>query len=102
MPDEQSDTQPAIAEIREWLVRIETNQQHQTKLMETLNTQASNAFEKADHAEDKADDALTIAKDNRKDFDDYRKEQVIAKRWMIGTVIAVLAILAPIVKGFYV
>lgn len=101
MADERGGNSVAISDIREWLVRIDTNQQHQTQLLEALNAEAKNTYEKADKAEDIAEEALALAKKNRNDFDGYRHDQVMTKRWMVGTVIAILAILAPIIKGFY-
>lgn len=90
-----------IAEIREWLVRIDTNQQHQTKLLESLTTQADNAFEKADTAEEKANEALRLSRKTEQELNEYRKEQVVGRRWAIGIIISVILTLLPILVNFY-
>jgi hypothetical protein len=90
-----------ITEIREWLVRIDTNQQHQTKLLETLTTQADNAFEKADHAESKAEEALKRSIRIESDFNEYEKEQVAGRRWTIGIAVSLFVALLPIFTNFY-
>src|SRR5690606_212133 len=90
-----------ISEIREWLVRIDTHQQHQTKLLEDLTKQASNAFAKADNAEVVANKALDEARKTRKDFEEYKKDQVVGKRWAIGLAVSLFLTLLPILANFY-
>lgn len=90
-----------IADIREWLVRIDTNQTHQTKLLETINDQASNAFTKADSAEDKAEQALKVSAQNKHDFEKYVDEEKKGRRWLIGIMITVAIALLPIFDKFY-
>ncbi|SET69359.1 hypothetical protein SAMN05216389_12118 [Oceanobacillus limi] len=90
-----------IAEIREWLVKIDTNQTHQTNLLETINTQATNAFAKADNAEDKADKALSLAQRNEENFDNYVENERTGRRWLIGILITIGLALLPIMNSFY-
>lgn len=90
-----------ISEIREWLVRIDTNQQHQTKLLEGLTEQSSNAFSKADNAEFTAKTALEKAESVEREFDEYRREQVVGRRWVIGVSITIALALLPMIISFY-
>lgn len=90
-----------IADIREWLVRIDTNQQHQTKLLETINEQAANAFAKADNAEDKADKALSLAERNEERFDKHVDDEKVGRRWLIGLLVTIGLALIPIFNSFY-
>lgn len=90
-----------IADIREWLVRIDANQTHQTKLLEAINTQATNAFTKADTAEDKADKALMLAQKNEQRLDDRDKDERVHRRWVIGTIVTIVLFLLPIVSAYY-
>lgn len=98
--DEEKVTQ-TIAEIREWLVRIDTNQSHQTKLLETLNAHASSAFEKADKAESVADEALQLAKKNEQEFKSYVKDEKTGRRWLMGVLVSVGLALLPVFNHFY-
>lgn len=86
-----------ISEIREWLVRIDTNQQHQTQLLESLTRQAENAFTKADNAEDKAESAMARAneayertEENKKAFERYKQDEKVSRRWLVGLVAGTL------------
>lgn len=104
----EADYGKMISEIREWLVRIDTNQQHQTKLLEGLTEQSSNAFSKADNAEDLANAAIKKAEEVGAELDDYkkeqaeqRKEQAVGRRWAIGTVITAVVFLLPMIISFY-
>lgn len=100
-PSSDSYTQ-TIADIREWLVKIDTNQSHQTKLLETLTQQADNAFTKADTAEDTAEDALRLAETTKKELDDYKRDEASNRRWLIGLVVTVTLALLPIFNSFYI
>ncbi len=90
-----------IADIREWLVKIDTNQQHQTKLLETLTQQSENAFQKADLAEDKADEALKLAQRTEQRLDDKEKDEKVNRRWLVGTIITIVLFLLPIIGSYY-
>lgn len=91
----------SLAEVREWLVRIDANQTHQTHLLESLTTRAEKALDKADVAEDKADKALAVAKRVDKRVDDREQEERIRTRWLIGLVASVLIATLPMIARFY-
>lgn len=101
MPERESQHSESLAEVREWLVRIDANQTHQTQLLETLNARVEKALDKADVAEDKAYEALRIAKRADQRIDDKEQEQKVRNRFLVGTAISVLGILLPVLLKFY-
>lgn len=101
MPYEDREIAKAISDIREWLVKIDTNQTHQTELLKTINQQATNAFNKADIAEDTAEEALSLAKQTKKELDSFKEDEKVKKRWLIGVLISIVGILTPILLRFY-
>ena len=90
-----------IGEIREWLVKIDTNQLHQTQLLETIKQQSENAFTKADYAEDTANEALTLATKTDAKLDKYVDDERTGRRWLIGVAITAIVALLPIYNSFY-
>lgn len=105
MSDKQDD---AIGEVREWLVRIDTNQSHQTLLLEEIKAQSTNAFHKAGVAEDKADMAISKTELFHAELREYKQEQSNEKKWLIrtgvmllGAGIPVLISLIPIIIKYY-
>jgi hypothetical protein len=98
---DERDYTKTIGEIREWLVKIDTNQKHQTRLLETINTQASNAFAKADSAEDRAEEALTLAQQTDRRLDDYIENERTGRRWLVGVLVTIALALLPILNSFY-
>lgn len=89
------------AEVREWLVRIDANQTHQTQLLESLNARAEKALDKADIAEDKADEALAIAHRVDKRVNDREQEEKVRIRWILGLVASIFIATLPIIARFY-
>lgn len=70
-----------IADIREWLVRIDTK-------VDFLNE----VKHKAEQADAKADEALAIAKDNREDIRDMKAD----KKWLWGTMLTVAGLVITV------
>jgi hypothetical protein len=70
-----------IAELREWLVRIDTKVDYLNDVKHT-----------AEEADAKADKALALAEENREDIRDMKANS----KWVWGTMIAVLGILATV------
>lgn len=78
------ESRQAVSELREWMVRFDVNQEHQTNLLEQLVIKVDKAIESADQADDKAEKALTLATQTKKELDEYKTEQKTQKRWLIG------------------
>lgn len=70
-----------IADIREWLVRIDTKMDH----LNDIKRIAERADEKADKVDDKAEAALSLAKENREDIRDMKANT----KWLWGTLLTV-------------
>ena len=70
-----------IAELREWLVRIDTKVDYLNDVKHT-----------AEEADAKADKALAIAQENREDIRDMKANT----KWVWRTIIAVLGLLATV------
>ena len=68
-----------IAELREWLVRIDTKMDYMSEVKRT-----------ADEAKTVADEAKQLSLENREDIRDMRANT----KWVWGTIIAVLGLLA--------
>ncbi|MFZ4454351.1 hypothetical protein [Salibacterium aidingense] len=111
MPDDNGgnsqEVTQAISEIREWLVRIDTNQSNQTQLLTEIKDSANHARKKADDAEDKADRAnfRLDAVERRQDENDAKwREDRTEKRWQWGVIatviVGVLAAGVPIILAF--
>ncbi|WP_077603605.1 hypothetical protein [Oceanobacillus sojae] len=103
MSDQKEDARGdrSYAEVREWLVRIDANQTHQTQLLESLNKRAEKALDKADIAEDKAYEALRIAKRADQRIDEREREEKVRTRWLLGLVVTVMVATLPIIAKFY-
>lgn len=83
-------------ELIERLAKIEANQGHQTELLEEVRNESKEIYGRLSDAESTAKYALDKAKKNEIDLKKYEKEQIIARRWLIGTIIGLLALLIPI------
>ena len=70
-----------IAELREWLVRIDTKMDYMSEVKRT-----------ADEAKTVADEAKQLSLENREDIRDMRANT----KWVWGTIIAVLGLLATV------
>lgn len=70
-----------IADIREWLVRIDTKVDFLNEVKHT-----------AEQADAKADEALAIAKDNREDIRDMKAD----KKWLWGTMLTVAGLVITV------
>jgi len=70
-----------IADIREWLVRIDTKVDYFNEVKST-----------AEEAEAKADKALALSEENRQDIRDMQANG----KWVWGTILTVAAILVSI------
>lgn len=70
-----------IAELREWLVRIDTKMDYMSEVKRV-----------ADEADAKADKALAMSEDNREDIRDMKANT----KWVWGTIIAVLGLLVTV------
>jgi hypothetical protein len=70
-----------IAELREWLVRIDTKMDYMSEVKRT-----------ADEADAKADKALAMSEENREDIRDMKANT----KWVWGTIIAVLGVLVTV------
>jgi hypothetical protein len=70
-----------IAELREWLVRIDTKMDYMSEVKRV-----------ADEADAKADKALAMSEENREDIRDMKANT----KWVWGTIIAVLGVLVTV------
>lgn len=70
-----------IAELREWLVRIDTKVDYLNEVKHT-----------AEQADAKADKALAMSEDNREDIRDMKANT----KWLWGTVLTVVGLLVTI------
>lgn len=70
-----------IADIREWLVRIDTKVDYLNEVKRT-----------AEQAEEKASQALTMAQENREDIRDMKAD----KKWVWGTMLTVIGLLISV------
>ena len=70
-----------IAELREWLVRIDTKMDYMSEVKRT-----------ADEAKTVADEAKQLSLENREDIRDMKANT----KWVWGTIIAVLGLLATV------
>jgi hypothetical protein len=70
-----------IADIREWLVRIDTKVDFLNEVKHT-----------AEQAEKKADSALALSQENRDDIRDMKANT----KWVWGVVIAIIGLLVPV------
>lgn len=98
---DERDYAQTIAEIREWLVEINANQRHQTEILTELKATSRNAFDKADKAEDTADQALAMAEEAKADLRSYKDEVKVERRWLAGLFVSMLVALLPIFAKFY-
>lgn len=100
--------QDPIVEIRERLVAIETNQTHQTKLLEKMSQQADNTFRKAEKAENEAKEAkvaageaLRVAEQTSLAFEAYKEDEKVTKRWLVGLLVTIGLALLPIFSRLF-
>jgi methyl-accepting chemotaxis protein len=77
-----------IAELREWLVRIDTKMDYMSEVKRT----ADEAKTTADEAKKTADEAKQLSSDNRESIRDMKANT----KWVWGTMIAVLGLLATV------
>jgi Haemolysin XhlA len=75
-----------IADIREWLVRIDTKVDYLNEVKHT-----------AEQAEKTADEALALSKENRQDIRDMQTNS----KWLWGTIISVFAIIVTIAVAVF-
>lgn len=75
-----------IADIREWLVRIDTKVDYLNEVKRT-----------AEEADSKADKALQLSEENRQDIRDMQANT----KWVWGTIVSVLAIVVTIVVAIF-
>jgi hypothetical protein len=71
-----------IAELREWLVRIDTRLDYMSEVKRT-----------ADEADEKAGKALSIAEDNRQHIRDMKSNT----KWLWGFFVALAGVIAPLI-----
>lgn len=83
-------------ELIEKLAKIEANQGHQTELLEEVRNESKEIYSRLSSVESTADRALIKAQKNETDLSRYEKEQINARRWLIGAVIGLLALILPI------
>lgn len=103
---EQNNT--TISDVREWLVRIDTNQAHQTKLLETLNKHSENAYIKADNAEElaqhahsKVDQTEYKIMQTREDFERHKASEIVMRRWLSGLIVSsILVVIGLTIEVF--
>ncbi|MGG0778151.1 hemolysin XhlA family protein [Bacillus rugosus] len=70
-----------LAEVREWLVRIDTKVDY----FNEVKLRADQAYEKADQAEEKAEKALAMSMENQSDVADMKANT----KWVWGVIIGV-------------
>jgi hypothetical protein len=75
-----------IAELREWLVRIDTKVDYLNDVKHT-----------AEEADAKADKALAMAEENRNDIRDMKANS----KWLWGVFIALAGVIAPIAMAVF-
>lgn len=83
-------------ELIERLAKIEANQGHQTHLLEEVRRESKEIYSRMSTVENTAEQALEKADKNERELQKYEKEQIVARRWLIGTVIGLLALILPI------
>lgn len=88
-------------ELIERLAKIEANQGHQTELLEEVRNESKEIYSRIYTVESTADRALDKASKNEEDLRKYEKDQIIARRWLIGTVIGILALLLPTMEKLF-
>lgn len=77
-----------IADIREWLVRIDTKMDN----LNDIKRLAERADEKADKVDDKAEAALNLGRENREDIRDMKANT----KWVWGTLLTVIGLLVTV------
>ena len=77
-----------IADIREWLVRIDTK----VDFLNEVKRTAEKAEEKADEADAKADRAISIAEENREDIRDMKANT----KWVWGVMLTALTLIVTV------
>ncbi|GAK09018.1 hypothetical protein JCM19038_2829 [Geomicrobium sp. JCM 19038] len=93
-----------IAEVREWLTKIDTTQNHMLELLKKIESNADDAKDKADRAMERANDAFDLAERAETEFYKHKKQEYNNRRFIIGTVISVAALIisvVPILITFY-
>ncbi|WP_338465073.1 hypothetical protein [Shouchella rhizosphaerae] len=90
------------------LAEVTKEVQHQTKRIEEWHKETLEIAKRADAAEDKAELALSRADQALEEIEKERaatalarKERKIDRRWLIGTALTFLGILAPLLIRFY-
>ncbi|WP_404351696.1 hemolysin XhlA family protein [Sutcliffiella horikoshii] len=81
-----------IADIREWLVRIDTKMD----MMSDIKYRAERAEEKADFAEVKASKALALAEENRDDITEMKSNT----KWLWGVMLSTAVLIVGIIALF--
>ncbi|MED1527932.1 hypothetical protein NSS78_16005 [Bacillus sp. FSL W8-0920] len=101
-------TQPTTHELNEKIAKIQVDiatiiatQQHQTRIFEEFREMAAMALSRADTADDKASEALRIAKTARDDLREYRDQVKGDRRWLIGIAVPVMLALVPVLFRYY-
>ena len=108
MNEAEKEMKDSIAEVREWMVRNDENQKHIKELLEVNNAQTQKSLEvaydsKYESAENKRQQKnLKWQIDtNKKEFNDYQRDQAQEKKWVIGLAVTVALALLPILLKFY-
>ncbi len=83
MDSEIKEISKQIADVREWLVRLDTKIDHLQSVKQT-----------AEEADKKADEALMIAKENAKDIEEIKADDKNKWRAIYGTIASFLTALA--------
>lgn len=103
------ESRQAVAELREWMVRFDVNQEHQTNLLEKLVLKVDKAIESADKADEKAEkadakaqQALALAEQTLKDLDKYKDDEKTHKRWLIGLLVPVIVTIGIALLNIYI
>lgn len=94
-------TEPSLYELLQKVTELQGEIKHQSRLLEEWRKESQKAFEKADVAEDTANEALATAQAVRDEIRRYRKDRKADIRWFIGVAIAVVMPLIPIFIRFY-
>lgn len=105
----EDNSNKAMSEVREWLVKIDTKQENILQLLEDSKARANEAYTKADNAEDSAEEALRAIESHRQDYhkridkeDNDTKFAVKTGVTVIGILVTLIIFLTPIIIGYYV
>lgn len=94
-------TEPSLYELLQKVTELQGEIKHQSRLLEEWRKESQKAFEKADVAEDTANEALALAQSVRDEIRRNRKERKADLKWIIGISAPIIISIIPILIRFY-